>query len=137
MRLSRFREIGRQRRRKMATGIAVAACARVLTQRRQRMACASSLFIAIFKTLDAMTAVGTPKTLYPQAVDVYGFCCCCCCMNAFGAIVSSCKLLLLIGMGISAEEGLLPRAGDFERPSRITRRVAAAEALRLRGFCCC
>ena len=63
MRLSRFREIGRQRRRKMATGIAVAACARVLMQRGQRMSCASSLFIAFVKTLDAMTAVGTPKTL--------------------------------------------------------------------------
>jgi hypothetical protein len=45
----------------MASGIAVAACARVLKQRVQRLSCGSSLFIAIVKTLDAMSAVGTPK----------------------------------------------------------------------------
>ncbi len=38
-------------------------------------------------------------------------------MNSFGAIVSNCKLLLLIGMGISADKGLLLLLcmGDLER----------------------
>jgi NAD-dependent SIR2 family protein deacetylase len=56
-------------------------------------------------------------------------------MNAFGAIANNCKLLLFIGTGISADEGLLlfkcPFMGDFDRPTLLALRVAAAELLRL------
>jgi hypothetical protein len=42
-------------------------------------------------------------------------------MNIFGAIVSSCRLLFLMEIGTSADEGrllfALPCAGDFERLS--------------------
>ena len=57
-------------------------------------------------------------------------------MNIFGAIVSSCRLLFLMEMGISADEGrllfALPCAGDFERLSLRDRRVVAADCIALR-----
>ncbi len=60
-------------------------------------------------------------------------------MNSFGAIVSNCKLLFLIGTGISADKGLLLLlcAGDLERLRLCVLRVVAADSLELQCDCWC